>query len=49
VRILINGGVGSRPKSASGEGISEISKKSGGASQNMWDAGNILVAYKIGI
>jgi len=36
VRILINGGAGSRPKPANDEGISGISKGPRGAGQNMW-------------
>jgi len=49
VRILINGGASSRPKPASGEGISEISKSLEVQVRICGGAGNSLMAYEIAI
>jgi len=48
VRILINGGVGSMPKLASGEGILEISKSLEVQVRICGGAGSSLVACEIG-
>jgi len=49
VRILINGGAGSRPKPGSGDGISGISKSLEVQVRICGGAGNSLVACEIGI
>jgi len=46
---MINGGAGSKPKPASGEGISEISKSLEVQVRICGGAGNSLVACEIGI